>query len=163
MGRVGIRFRVVSARRRSPIRRHDERCGPNVLEEVDSLDQVHREKPAVVLAHELPQRDEVRMLHLLHHAELALEAKQVLGVRVAQGFHGEARAATLAIDRLVHDAHAALTDPSDDLEAFRLEGGLPHVSQNTRVGGRLSDERPRWADERAFLRSALLLPWTCLP
>ena len=57
------------------------RAGPHVGEEVDALDELHREEPLLALADELAEGDEVGVVQVLERAELVLEAEQGLALR----------------------------------------------------------------------------------
>jgi hypothetical protein len=102
----------------------DGRCPrPHVLEEVAALDELHREEPALVVADQLAEGDQVRVGQALQHAELALEAGQRVRVGVGQRLQRDPLTA-LAIERLVHLAHATGAQAPLDLEPLgeRLPG-----------------------------------------
>ena len=50
------------------------RSGSSRLEEVDTVDPLHREEPAPLLLEQLPEPDQVRVPQVLQRAELVLEA-----------------------------------------------------------------------------------------
>ena len=108
------------ARSRGGRRLLDEQGGANVRDEVDPSDEVHGQEPPVVLADELAQGHEVGVLHLLHRAKLALQARQVFGARVPQRLERHPRS-PLSVERLVDDAHSAFSEEADQLEP--LGGG----------------------------------------
>src|SRR5262249_60332922 len=74
--------------------------------------------PAAAAFDQLAQADQVRVPQILHRAEFVLEAQQRVGAHGMQHLERDARA-LLAIERLVHLAGAARTEPTDELESRR--------------------------------------------
>src|SRR5215208_4964218 len=90
----------------------------DVLQEVDALDELHREEPVAAILDQLTQADEIRVMHVLERPELVLEAQHRIRRDRPKGLEGDA-AVVFAVEGLVDDAHATRTEPADDLEARR--------------------------------------------
>ena len=93
------------------------RPGPHVLEEVVALDQLHREEPAVLVANQLAEGDQVVMRDGLEDAELAFEAGECVRIGVAEGLERHAFA-TLTVERFEHLSHPASPQSATDLETL---------------------------------------------
>ncbi len=92
--------------------------GLPVIDEVDALDQLHGEEPVAVDVVQLVEPHQVAVLEIGGGAELGLEPVERARVDEPQGLERDQRVA-LAIERLVHDAHPALTEHTLQLEAWR--------------------------------------------
>ncbi len=87
----------------------------DVLQEVGAVDELHREKDAIVVADdELVEPNEVAVMDVRERPELLLEEIESGGARVEEGLERDVLLA-LTIERLVHDPHAALADAAQDL------------------------------------------------
>jgi hypothetical protein len=119
VGRVRQRGRDVDRGRR---RRAEV---PDVAEEVDALDQLHREEPVALGVVQLAEGGEVGVREALQDPELALEAVQEARIAPAQHLERDPHL-ELAVEGLVDLAHATGAEESDDLEplcAFELVRG----------------------------------------
>src|SRR5207247_1063830 len=90
-------------------------------DEVAAVDALHGEKPEVLVARELEQRDEVRVRNLGDVAELPLEAQEVRRAQMVQRLQRDARA-VLAIDGVVDRPHAAGANEPRDVVATDAYG-----------------------------------------
>ena len=88
-----------------------------VSQQVDAIDELHREEPTIVGPVELAETHEVRVHDLAEAPELVLEAIQLVAGQTREGLERDALA-TDEIDRLVHDTHTARAELSLDLEAL---------------------------------------------
>jgi hypothetical protein len=88
--------------------------------------QLHREEPLPVVAVELAEAHQIRVLHVGERAELVLEPVERVGAEVLQRLERDYRAG-LAIVGLVHDAHSAVPQPAAQLESRRLQLALQHT------------------------------------
>ena len=91
---------------------------PDVVEKIDTLDELHGDEPLAVVDEQLVEGDEIRMREVGEGAKLALEAKEGLDVAVAQRLQSDG-AARLPIERAVDDAEAARSEAAFDLETLR--------------------------------------------
>jgi len=80
------------------------------------MHQLHGEERLGGTVEELAQGDDVRVHEVVHGAELLLEARQPLPGGAPQRLERH-DLAELAIERLVHDAHATRAQLTPDLEA----------------------------------------------
>jgi hypothetical protein len=81
-----------------------------------AVHELHREEPQPVLDEELAQADEVGMRQVLQRPELALEARD--GIRMGRANRLERDLAQkLAIERALHDPHAAHAQARHHLKA----------------------------------------------
>ena len=87
---------------------------PDVLEELDPLDELHREEPVVVVGDQLVEAHEVLVDDVGERAKLALEAVERARVEPGERLQRDARL-TLAISRLVDDAARPCAEPPHDL------------------------------------------------
>ena len=86
----------------------DRRIAPrsDEAQEIDPLDQLHREEPARAVRGQLVEAHQVGMGQVGQGAELALEAEDCLRIDPPQGLQGHRRA-TLLVEGPVNDPHAA--------------------------------------------------------
>ena len=90
----------------------------DVRHEIDAIDQFHREQPFAAVGDQLVEGDEVGMDEIRQRSKLPLQPEQRARVHVRQRLESHG-APALAIDRLVDDTHAALTDLPHDRESVR--------------------------------------------
>src|SRR6188472_1117295 len=115
-------------------------------------DQVHREEEAIRLLVELVQADQVWVPHLAKNAELALEIGTRLDVPVAKHLERH-RPTGCSVEDLVDDAHAALAEGANDLEASAVEGlgaFLAHEGPGVR---RILTQKQNERERAGFLKS----------
>jgi hypothetical protein len=109
------------------------------------LHELHREEGVSAFSDELSERDEVRVVKVLKRAKLVLEPREGVGVVVAERLERDAHA-SLDVTRLVDDAHPALADLADELEALsgdRVANGEQGDDQRSSlVAARAQAERP---------------------
>ena len=122
------------------------RPAAHVAEEVDPVHQLHGEEPLVVVEEQLVQRDQVGMRHVGQGAELLLEAEDALRAGAGQRLERDLRS-PLAIERPIHDSHAARPDPFEQLEAcVAAERPRPRVRAvahaTSLTPGRIAPRRP---------------------
>jgi len=86
------------------------------------LDELHGEAPLVVVEDQLPEAHEVRVVDVLHGAELALEPRQAVGADVPEHLERDA-SPPLPVERVVDHARRALPETTDEVEAL---GRGPH-------------------------------------
>ena len=98
--------------RRAQPRLVEPAAGSDVLEEVDTLEQVHREEPLRAVGLEAMQADQVRVADIGGRAELALEAVESGPVDVRQQLERDA-ITPHEVHRLEHDPHAAAPQLAD--------------------------------------------------
>ena len=105
--------------------------GAHELEEVDAVDQLHREEPLVARRDQLMQRHQVRVHEVGQQAKLVLESIQRArfdpGQRLERDLH-----VALPVERLVDHAHAAGADLALDQEAPGVSQGRSRLG----MGGR---------------------------
>jgi hypothetical protein len=112
--RVGARRRIAYRWLRAGwIRRV---VGAHPSEQIDAVDQLHREEPLGVEADELAEGAQVGMLQILQRAKLVLETQDRLGRERAQALERHQNTA-LAVVGFVDHAHAAFADAPAHLEA----------------------------------------------
>src|SRR5690606_25294821 len=75
------------------------------LEEVDTLHELHREEPVVILAIQLAEANQVAMLEIRARAELGLQVEDGLRIDPAQSLERD-RHLAIAIERFVDNSHA---------------------------------------------------------
>ena len=80
------------------------------------VDELHREEPQVAVAHQLAERDQVRVRGRLQRAELALEARERVAVGARQGLDRD-HVVAIAIERFEDLAHPARAEPAPYFEA----------------------------------------------
>ncbi len=114
---VGQRLRPVGRRGRAP-RAHP----PDVIQEVDALDQLHREEPLVLLREELVERDEVPVGDVRERSKLVLEPVERVGLGAPQCLHRD-HAPALAVVRAIDDPEASGAQTTFDREPL----GSPEV------------------------------------
>ena len=132
--------------------------GPDVVEEIDALDQVHGEEPLVAVDLEAMQPDQVGMAEVGGRAEFPLEAVQSRAVHLRQHLQGDAVAA-VHVDGLEDDAHAAPPQLADQAKVAE-PAGRPSLEGCRRGGvattggreGRVDRLQERAADEAGVLR-----------
>ena len=96
----------------------------HVGEEIDAVDQLHREERLGRAVEELAERHQVAVGDVVERAELVLEARQPDAVGVAQHLERD-RLLQLVIVGLVDHAHPAGAELASDLEArTSVEQGL---------------------------------------
>jgi hypothetical protein len=129
--------------------RHDGRIVPDVPEEIDPVEQLHRQHPVLAVADQLVERDEVGMDDVQQSAELMLESEQR---DRAGAVHGLERDVALvpAIVRAIDGPHAAAAQHAEDLEA--VDAGPVRVSGD---GDRDRDRGPDTAEIRPGTRGRL--------
>jgi hypothetical protein len=110
----------------------------HVLQDVGAGHQLHREEPVVAEAHQLSQPHQVGVVDARGDAELALEAQEPL--RADQREHLERYlGAVVAIERLVHDAHASVAQHAEQVKAVgTAEGKRQSVHAGTVRGSVLA-------------------------
>ena len=91
--------------------------GPDVPDEVVSLDQLHREEPAPPSLHKLAKAHQVRVIDVLQGAKFVLEVQERGAVELAHRLEGDVRL-RLAVERLVDHAHPAFANAAKQLEAI---------------------------------------------
>ncbi len=102
--------------------------GSHVLEEVAPRHELHREEPAPLVEHELPELYEVRVARLLRRAELLLEAHERIAIERAHRLQRDMRL-PLGVERLVDEPHPPFAQRADDRVALgaQLHGRLPRI------------------------------------
>ena len=85
-------------------------------EQAAALDQLHGEEPAIVLAEQLVELDQVGVGEAREGAELLLEAVEIVGDDRAQQLEGDAGVAG-GVEHLEDGAEAARAEPAPHLEA----------------------------------------------
>ncbi|XXR74325.1 hypothetical protein WMF16_31985 [Sorangium sp. So ce388] len=83
-----------------------------MLEELDAIDELHREVPMAVLRDELVKRSEVGRGHVSYRPKLVLEVTQPLPLLAVDGL--QCHTLATPITRLVDDAHRPRADAADD-------------------------------------------------
>ena len=110
-----------------------KRSAAHVLEEVDAVDQLHREEPLILVREKLVQPDEVRVGDVGEGPELALQPEERLDVAVAESLEGHHLVA-LPVERLIDDAETSSAEapldlkalgPAEDLFPGEVHGPLP--------------------------------------
>ena len=86
------------------------------LEELDAVDEVHREEPLAGGGDEIAKHDEVRVSEIRESAELALESTNRRGVAVAEPLERDVGVA-LRVEGREDDTEAAPSEAVFDLEA----------------------------------------------
>ena len=105
-----------------------------MLEEVRAKHELHDEEGVLGVGdNELVQTHQIRMTNVREHPELLLEAIELVRAEPGERLEGKVPVA-FAIVNLVHHAHAALSDPAQDLVAA---GPLPLI----RPAGLASERR----------------------
>src|SRR5439155_17229960 len=86
----------------------------HVPEEIDPVDQLHREEPLLLVRRQLVEGDEVRVGNIGQRAKLLLELYEGLRGDVAQDLEGDGDV-PLPVDRRIHDTVATSAEtPLDD-------------------------------------------------
>ncbi len=122
--REGARLPLAGGARRGRQRRRvrgadvRERGAPG--DEVFAANELHREEPGVPFGDELPEGDQVRVVHLLEGAELLLEAEDRARIDVGEDLQRDVLAA-VGVERLVDDAHPTFAESAEESEAFRRQ------------------------------------------
>ena len=98
------------------------RAAAHPREQIDAVDELHREERVVRLGDELAQPDQVRMMDVLQRPELALDPRDGVRVVVQDRLERDPLVA-LDVDGLVDHSHPTLADPTNHLEA-RGQGEL---------------------------------------
>jgi hypothetical protein len=116
-GRVQGADRERELARRGPNARGARRPrGARPGDEIDPLDQLHREEALPVVDDEVVELDEVRVRQVGKRAELALETVDALRLERVQRLQGDGAAA----HPVVRPVDQALTALTDEMEAFIL-------------------------------------------
>ena len=98
--------------RRAQPRLVEPAAGPDILEEVNAPEQVHREEPLRAVGLQAMQADQVRVADIGGRAELALEAVEPGPVNIRQQLERDA-IAPHEVHRLEDDPHAAAPQLAD--------------------------------------------------
>jgi hypothetical protein len=150
-GRVQEAQACRELRERAAQAREVERSpGSHAAEEVDAVDQLHREEPAAVVVEQLAQRYQVGMREVVQDEELVAQPVQRVQRRRTQRLHRD-RAAAVVIVRGVDHAHAAAAEHALDLEA---------VAGQSRPGSERRHARSRRAvgDSRGLAEKRVISP-----
>src|ERR1019366_4031352 len=94
----------------------------DVLDDVDAIDELHREERLVARRGQIVEVHEVRMPDVGERPELALERVERRRAEVRQALERH-EVPALAIERLVDDAHPSPAEASNDLVAKRRIDG----------------------------------------
>ncbi len=90
----------------------------HVLDEVGSVDSLHREEPLPVLLDELAELHEIRVMEVLHGPKLTLEGEQRVRAVRPERLERDDRP-LLAVVGLVDDAHPPFAESAAELEPAR--------------------------------------------
>ena len=94
----------------------------DVIQEVDALDELHREEPLVFFREELVKRDEIRVRDVRERTKLVLETVERVGLGAPQSLYGDEDAA-LAVIRAIDDPEATRAQTTFDREPI----GSPEI------------------------------------
>ena len=130
----------------------------DVREDVDAVDQLHREEPLAAILDQPAEPAQVRVMHALEHPELVLEPKHGIARDRPERLQRDAPV-VLAIDGLVHDAHPAGAEATQDREARgTVEVDVVEICQGSPLAGRSAYTRGGSLDSRHVASSFATRP-----
>jgi hypothetical protein len=98
--------------------RGDRPFTADVVDDVDTIDQLHGEEPPVAVGVQVPQAYQVVVAQVGHGAKLALEAQHQLGRQEGEDLQGQPGPRAL-VHGLVDHAHPPPTEQPAELEPIR--------------------------------------------
>ena len=147
------RRRVAAARGRVGRRRRLGSIGASrVIDEAHALDELHREKTAVVLDEQLVEAGEIRVSDVGETSKLPFQPIQIGGTGPQQGLQRDDLVAHSVV-HLVDHAHSPRAQPSHDAKARGAGKRSSASTADQQSGGRSRNERACWCAANSRITS----------
>src|SRR5262249_54126914 len=119
-------------------------------QEVDAVEELHREAPGVGALEQLAELHQVGMAHALDQPELALQIGEEARLTARERLEREAPAGRVIVG-LVDHAHAASTELAQQREPIGPLGGAESASAGIPIAGPFTHHEVILAETRSFV------------